>query len=137
MLDRECVHLGDGATIERHRECFAPQTGAPAVRARHAPNELHRSVSHLLAFGVGQDVHDVLARAPELPVVPIIGATGFRRDQDGRLFVRKQKPVAFLLLQFPPRLVDVDSQSADHTSQIGALPASGPRGDRPVSNAQG
>src|SRR5690606_3586738 len=90
---------GDRATGEGDRERLRPDAAAAALRTGHAPDEAHRPVAHPLALGVGEHVHDVLAGAPEFPVVAVVDAAGFGRDQDGRLLVGVEQPVPVLLAE--------------------------------------
>ena len=78
----------------------------------------------------------MLARAPELPVVAVVDAIALGLDQHRRLLVGEEQPVAVLLPQPAPRLVDVDAETGDDAAQVGTLPGTGPGGDRALADAQ-
>ena len=52
------------------------------------------------------------------------------------LLVGEEQPVAVLLLERAPGLVDVDPQPRHDAAQVGALPGARPRGDRALADAQ-
>ena len=81
-------------------------------------------------------MHDVLARAPELPVVAVVDAIAFGLDENRRLLVGEEQPVAIFLPQPMPRPIDVDAQTRHDAAQVGALPGARPRGDRALADAQ-
>lgn len=134
--ERHRVDLGDGTSGEGHGERLGPQSAAVTLGAGHTPDEPERPFAHLLALGVGEDVHDVLAGAPELALVSVVDAVLLRLDVHGGLLVRVQQPVPVLLPEPAPRSVDVDPQTAHDTAQVGALPGARPGGDRPLADAQ-
>ena len=130
------VDLGDRVAGEGDRERLRPEAAAVALGARRVLDETEGTLAHPLALGVGQDVHDVLASAPELPVVAVVDPIALGLDQDRRLLVGEEQPVAVLLLQAAPGLVDVDPEPGDDAAQVGALPRARPRRDRAVADAQ-
>lgn len=135
-VERHRVDLGDGTSGEGHGERLGSQSAAATGGAGHTPDEPERPFVHLLALGVGEDVHDVLAGAPELALVAVVDAVLLRLDVHGGLLVRVQQPVPVLLPEPAPLPVDVDPQAAHDTAQVGALPGARPGGDRPLADAQ-
>lgn len=134
--ERQRVDLGDGTSGEGHGERLGPQPAAVTGGAGHTPDEPERPFAHPFALGVGEDVHDVLAGAPELALVAVVDAVLLRLDVHGGLFVRVQQPVPVLLPEPAPRPVDVDPQTVHDTAQVGALPGARPGGDRPLADGQ-
>jgi hypothetical protein len=132
----QLVDLGDGVALEGHPERLRPQPAAVAVGAGSVLDEPQRPLAHPLALGVGEDVHHVLAGAPERAVVAVVDAVALGLDEDRRLLVGEEQPVAVLLPQPAPRPVDVDAEPGDDAAQVGPLPGSGPRGDRALADAQ-
>jgi hypothetical protein len=128
--ERHRVDLGDGTSGEGHGERLGPQSAAVTLGAGHTPDEPERPFAHLLALGVGEDVHDVLAGAPELALVAVVDAVLLRLDVHGGLLVRVQQPVSVLLPEpaprgscgngqpppapGPPKAGTTDAQSAHH-----------------------
>lgn len=134
--ERHRVDLGDGTSGEGHGERLGPQSAAVTGGAGHTPDEPERPFAHPLALGVGEDVHDVLACAPERSPVAVVDAALLRLDVHGGLLVRVEQPVTDLLAEPAPRPVDVDPQAFHDTAQVGALPGARPGGDRPLADAQ-
>ena len=77
------------------------------IGAYNALGEAQRLIAHLLALGICQHVHDVLACAPKLAVITVVNTVRLGLDEYLGLFVGEQQPVTVFLAQGVPRRIDV------------------------------
>ena len=131
---------------ELHRQRLAPEPLAVTQRALGALHVLRDAPLHHRALGVRERLQHVASRARErahvaglflsLERAPRLGRRVAGVHRDRRLFVGEEHPVALLLRQIAPRLVDVVAHRHENVAQVLPLPRGRPRGDCALANRE-
>ena len=145
-FERHARDIGDVVALEPDRQRFWPQPLAVAQRAVGADHVARRALLHRGAFGVGEGLQHVAARAGKGALVArrllaLECAPGFFGREpgihrNGRLLVGKQDPVARLLRQVAPWRVDVVAEGDQDVAQVLAVPRGRPGGHRAFADGQ-
>ncbi len=144
---RHACDLPDVMTREAHRQGLPLEPLAVTLRAVAPHHEARGAVLHQCAVSGREGVQHIFACAHERTLVARLhlaahrGARLGRREtrvhRHGGLLFGKEDPVARLLRQIAPGLVDVDAHGHENVAQVLPVPGRRPGGNRAFADAEG